>query len=394
MEKRKIKIGLIGLGVVGKGLTEIIDKSPQLPFCIAGICVKNKKQRDLLNEDILFYDIDSFLNIEFDVIVELSSDPQLALKAALHCLENQIPFVSANKKMLAENLNKLAQHQEINNSPFLYEAAVCASIPIIRNLEEYYDNDLLTSIGGIVNGSTNYILSKLESDNLSYDDALKSAQEEGFAESNPQLDVEGYDSVYKLTLLIYHAFGYIVQPEEILRVGIQDIDATDIVFAKEKGLRIRLIAKAYKTKDNQIAAFVLPHFVDSENNYFHVQQAYNGIQTTTYHSETQFFKGKGAGSLATASAIIADLSALTYQYKYEYKKKQNPTATNLDDIQKILVRIRYPKHKPHCFLGRLDSIVEQYTSNSFSYIIGRMSIEEIKNIRKELPFKFSIIAYE
>ncbi len=392
--KNKIKIGLIGLGVVGKGLLEIIDKSPQLPFCITGICVKNKKQRDLLNDDILCYDFDTFLTKDFDVIVELSSDPNLAFIAALHCLKNCIPFVTANKKMLAENLKELDQYQENKKTPFLYEAAVCASIPIIRNLEEYYDNELLTSIGGIVNGSTNYILSKLESDNLSYDYALKSAQEEGYAESNPQLDVEGYDSAYKLTLLIYHAFGCIVQPDEILRVGIQDIDTTDIVFAKEKGLRIRLIANAFKTKDNQIAAFVLPHFVDSENNFFHVQQAYNGIQTTTYHSETQFFKGKGAGSLATASAVIADLSALTYQYKYEYKKKQNPTATNLDDTKKILVRIRYPKHKSHCFLGRFDSIVEQYTSHSYAYIIGRMSIEEIRNLREELPFKFSIIAYE
>ncbi len=392
--KNKIKIGLIGLGVVGNGLLEIIDKSPQLPFCITGICVKNKKNRDLSNEDILCYDMDTFLAKDFDVIVELSSDPNLAFRAALHCLKNCIPFVTANKKMLAENLKELNQYQENNKTPFLYEAAVCASIPIIRNLEEYYDNDLLESIGGIVNGSTNYILSKLENGDLSYEDALKSAQEEGYAESNPKLDVEGYDSAYKLTLLIYHAFGFIIQPQEILRVGIQYIDASDIAFAKEKGLKIRLVAKAYKTKDNQIAAFVLPHFVDSENNFFQVQQAYNGIQTTTYHSETQFFKGKGAGSLATASAVIADLSAITYLYKYEYKKKQNPSSTQLDDSQKILVRIRFPQQKLHCFLGRFDKVLEQYTSNSHAYITGYIRIEEIKDLGEQLPFKFGIIAYE
>jgi homoserine dehydrogenase len=395
MNSQKINIGLIGFGTVGQGLWEIIQKSPQLPFAIKHICVRQKKLLRNISDSIFDYDVENFFaHPDIDIIVELSNDSALALKAAKFCLEKKIPFVTANKKMLAENLAELSQLQEKFTTPFLYEASVCASIPIIRNLEEYYDNDLLESIGGIVNGSTNYILNRLESELLSFNDALKSAQEAGFAESNPKLDVEGYDSAYKLTLLIYHAFGYIVQPQEILRVGIEDIETSDIVFANEKGLRIRLLAKAYKTSDNKIAAFVLPHFVNSENNYFHVQKAYNGIQTTTYHSETQFFKGKGAGSLATASAVIADLSALTYQYKYAYKKKQYPSTTILDGSEKLLVRIRYPRHKTHCFTSHFHEIKEQFTSNKIAYLIGYMSIDEIIHLREQLPFKFGIIAYE
>ena len=129
--------------------------------------------------------------------------------------------------------------------PLLYEAACCASIPIIRNLEEYYDNDLLESIEGIVNGSTNYILSKTFSENLSYPVALKEAQQKGYAESDPSLDTGGFDAKYKLLILIAHAFGIVAKPIDIFNIGIDNIGELELNYAREKDMKIKLVAVSY-----------------------------------------------------------------------------------------------------------------------------------------------------
>jgi homoserine dehydrogenase len=154
--------------------------------------------------------------------------------------------VSASKKMIAEHFPELLSLQKEYNVPFLYEAAACASIPVLRNLEEYYDNDLLHSIKAIVNGSTNFILTKIFEDHLSFKNALLQAQQLGFAESNPVLDVEGFDAVNKWSIIIAHAYGIVAHPDTIVFTGIQNIQLSDAIVAKEKHYSIKLVAQAKK----------------------------------------------------------------------------------------------------------------------------------------------------
>ena len=234
--------------------------------------------------------------------------------------KNGKAVVSASKKMIAEHLPELLKIQNETGLPFLYEAAACASIPVIRNLEEYYDNDLLYAIKAIVNGSTNFILTKIFDEHLEFDKALKLAQELGFAESNPKLDIEGFDAVSKWAFLLTHAYGIVTPIENILFNGIQNIQLSDAKVAKEKGYEVKLVAQAKKLSDGKVAALVLPQFVAKDNPLALVKNEYNGVVIESGFADQQFFYGKGAGSLPTASAVLSDISALRYDYKYEYKK--------------------------------------------------------------------------
>ena len=176
--------------------------------------------------------------------------------------------------MLAEHLPELLQLQQETGHSLLYEASACASIPVIRNLEEYYDNDLLHSIRAIVNGSTNFILTKMFEEGLDFKQALLLAQQLGFAESNPQLDVEGYDAVNKWTLLLAHAYGIVEKPANILFSGIQHIQASDAAVARSKNQQIRLVAQAKKLQNGEVAAFVLPQFVNQNEHLAFVKNEY------------------------------------------------------------------------------------------------------------------------
>ena len=249
--------------------------------------------------------------------------------------------------MIAQHFEELLHLQHKHNAAFLYEAACCASIPIIRNLEEYYDNDLLSSVKGIVNGSTNYILTKILEEGLSFKDALLQAQQLGFAESNPALDIEGHDAANKLTILLAHAFGNISSPSDFIYNGITAIKKTDAELAQQKQLKIKLVATAQKINDTKLAAFVLPQFIEETEDLANVSNEFNGLVTESSFADKHFFKGKGAGAYPTAAAVLSDIAALRYNYKYEYKKYLQPGKLELtndyylkvyvsaDDIDKI-----------------------------------------------------------
>jgi homoserine dehydrogenase len=266
---------------------------------------------------------------DINVIVEVIDDADAAFEIVSIALRNGKAVVSASKKMIAEHLPEILQLQQETGLPFLCESAACASIPVIRNLEEYYDNDLLHSIKAIVNGSTNFILTKMFEDKLSFQDALILAQQLGFAESNPKLDVEGYDALNKWTILLNHAYGIVEHPDNILFTGIQNIQLSDAVVAREKNFDIKLIAQAKKLKNGKVAAFVLPQFVKTDDPLSFVKNEYNGVVIESGFADKQFFYGKGAGSFPTASAVLSDIAALRYNYKYEYKKLYHHTPHEL-----------------------------------------------------------------
>ncbi len=336
----KLTIGLFGYGVVGKGLYNVLHNTPTLTSTIKKICIKNEqKKRDI--ETIYFTSNKNTLlnDPEINVIVELIDDATAAFDIVKTALQNGKAVVSANKKMIAEHFEELLSLQQQYNVPFLYEASCCASMPIIRNLEEYYDNDLLQSFRGIINGSTNYILTKMLSENEEYKTALLKAQAAGFAESNPTLDVEGFDAANKLAILLAHSFGVIANPKEILFTGIQNICTVDAIYANEKEQRIKLVGSIKKLSNGKLAAYVLPQFVSNTDDLFFVQNEFNAAVTESTFADKHFFKGKGAGAYPTASAVLSDIGALRYNYKYEYKKlfSQNKTELTNDYYLRVFI---------------------------------------------------------
>ena len=213
-QDKVLQIGLFGFGVVGEGIYKVLLQTPSLSAAIKKVCIKHADKKRDADASLFTTRYEEILNDpEIDLVVELIDDAKEAYKIVSTALKNKKSVVSANKKMIAEHLPELISLQNENGVSFLYEAAVCGSIPIIRNLEEYYDNDLLQSICGIVNGSTNYILTKIIEEGLSYQEALQKAQQLGFAESDPSLDVEGLDATNKLTILLAHDYGIITRPE-------------------------------------------------------------------------------------------------------------------------------------------------------------------------------------
>jgi len=381
MSRKKLNIGLFGFGCVGFGLYEVLQKTPGLKADIKKICVKNQnKPREIGAENFTFDKNDIFNDPEINVIVELIDDADAAYEIVTTALKNGKAVVSANKKMIAEHFEELLELQRKHNVPLLYEAACCASMPIIRNLEEYYDNDLLESIQGIVNGSTNYILTKTFKENLSYEEALKEAQEKGFAESNPILDTGGFDAKYKLLILLAHSFGYIARPEDLLNIGINNIGGLELKYAREKGLKIKLVAQAFKNTDGNITAFVIPKFVDSNDRLFNVDDVFNGVITKTSFADEQFFVGKGAGAHPTASAVLSDISALSYDYQYEYKKIAQQEDYSLSDDVNLKVFLRHQIEDAVTLKKHFSAIDESYLNHESGYITGTISLENLRNI--------------
>ena len=344
----KLNIGLFGFGVVGKGLYDVLHTTPTLQASIKKIVIKNADKKRSIAAENFTTDASVILNDEnINVVVELIDDADAAFEIVKTALQKGKSVVSANKKMIAEHFEELLLLQQKNNTALLYEAACCASMPIVRNLEEYYDNDLLKSIRGIINGSTNFILTKMLEEKLEFKAALSLAQQLGFAESNPKLDIGGFDAANKLSILLAHSFGVIAKPTGFIFNGIENISLPDAVVAKSKKQTIKLVATAKKLENGKLASFILPQFVAQNDNLYHVQNEFNALTTESTFADEHFFKGKGAGAFPTASAVLSDISALGYNYKYGYKKIYHKTDTELsfdyylkvfistDDISKI-----------------------------------------------------------
>jgi homoserine dehydrogenase len=383
---KELNIGLIGFGCVGSGLYEVLNKSKLISAHISKIVVKDRFKIRSIDESHFSYNVDDVLkDDEINVVIELINDSDAAYDIVKRALEAGKDVVTANKKLLAEHLDELIAIAKKNNVSLLYEGAVAGSVPIIRNLEEYYNNDSLTSVEGIVNGTTNYILTK-SNEGISYDAALKNAQELGFAELNPTLDVDGFDSKYKLVLLLKHAFGITVEPKKVANIGIKHITPHEVAYAKEKGYRIKLFSRAEKLGD-AIIGFVAPHFIKENHFAYNVDNEFNAVVVEALFSDKQLFIGKGAGSYPTASAVLSDVSALKFDYKYEYRKEdenKNLLFTN-DFFLKIYLGSPFIEVINEVPFYRID---ELFQSEEYVYQTGWVRFSELEtfnfNFRKEM----------
>jgi len=373
---KKLIIGIFGFGVVGQGLYDII-KTKNLNLEIKKFVIKNANKQRSLPADLFTTDAEVILNDpEINTVVELIDDADAAFQITKRALESGKNVVSANKKMIATHLEELADIQQNHGASLLYEGAVCGSIPIIRNLEEYYDNELLHSVSGIFNGSSNYILSKVFNENQNYDEALKKAQELGFAETDPTLDVGGYDPKYKLAIVASHAYGIYVNPDSILNLGIDKLGAQDIRFAREKDFKIKLIPLAKEIENNRVVLYVLPKFITKDNILSNVENENNGVLVKAAFADEQFFYGKGAGGHPTGSAVLSDITALRYDYRYEYKKHLNAGQVQYTTDYELKVYLRYADE---ALLDQIsfNSISERFYGEDFKYVIGHIKLQEI-----------------
>lgn len=374
---KKLVLGIFGFGVVGEGLYKVLNQTPSLNATIKKVCIKNEFKKRNAPESLFTTNKEIILNDpEINIVVELINGSEEAFEIVKTALLNGKDVVTANKKMIADHLEELLDLQKKTGKSVLYEAACCASIPVIRNLEEYYDNDLLHSINAVVNGSTNFILTKMFEEKLSFKDALLLAQQLGFAESDPSLDVEGFDALNKWTFLLTHAYGIIPKKDELVFTGIQNVNAEDAKIADKKDCVIKLSAQAKKLSNGKVAAYVLPQFVRKNALLAFIREEYNGVVIESSFADSQFFYGKGAGSFPTASAVLSDISALRYEYKYEYKKLYHHTPQELTTDFYLKVYVGFTDWS-QVSKKDFESIEEWHSNDQINYLTGIIHFQKL-----------------
>lgn len=384
MTREKLKIGMFGYGCVGQGLHDVLNSSKGFKADIVKICVKDRTKKRRIPMSNFTFDKDEILNDpSINLVVELIDDPDAAFNIVTTAMKKGKNVVTANKVMVAKHFRQLVEMQDKYKVSLLYEASAGASIPIIRNLEEYYDNELLYSLRGILNGTTNYILTLMHNNGIDYNVALEEARAKGFAESDPTLDVEGWDAKYKLCIITGHAYGLFLDPEEVFHYGIKTVSKFDITYAREKGFKIKLVPYVGKTSEDTITSFVLPRFISPDKYLFNVDHEYNGVITEAAFADKQFFSGKGAGGHATGSAVLSDISANSYGYRYEYKKYQQGTVTEYTRDYKLEVYLRYNNEKDRD-LFNFDEVSEVFSSRSCKYVIGTINLQALYALREKL----------
>lgn len=379
MGKKQINIGLFGFGTVGKGLYDVLKKIQPENVSIVKVCVRNVAKHSAEAPELEFTSNadDIFSDTRINFIVELIDDAEAAYGIVKRALQAKIQVVSGNKKMLARHIQEMIQLQRDNDTALLYDASACGSIPVIRNLEEYYDNDLLISVKGILNGSSNFILSKIFNEGMNYAEALKLAQDLGFAESDPTLDIGGWDSLFKLIIITIHAFGMYVEPEQIFTFGIGNMNEHDIQFAHEKRRRVKLVGWAEKVDEDKLVLSVMPHLLSKQKYIYSVEDEFNGVVIKGLFYYKQFMFGQGAGGFPTGSAVLSDITAQLYDYRYQYKKLQSPHQLHFTNDYKVRIYYRYDSPATLNLL-EFSTIHESYYSDTYKYVVGDIELSQLQ----------------
>ncbi|MCQ2530992.1 MAG: homoserine dehydrogenase [Lachnospiraceae bacterium] len=308
-----INVAVLGYGTIGSGVVEVLNMNQEIVKRNAGQEVRVKYVLDLRNfpgdpiENILVHDFDTILNDpEVDIVVEVMGGTTPAyeyVKAALLAGKN---VCTSNKALVAAHGPELIQIAREKNINFLFEASVGGGIPIIRPILRSLNVDNFYEITGILNGTTNYILTKMYNEGGSFEEALKEAQDLGYAERDPSADVDGFDAARKIAILSSLMYGKNLNYEDLSVEGIRKISTADIDYAKSLGMKIKLLAITYNVA-GEIYSEVAPHMIDSNNSLYGVDDVKNGIQLKGNLLGDTMFYGSGAGKLPTASAVVSDV---------------------------------------------------------------------------------------
>ena len=312
MENKKIKIGLIGLGTVGSGVFKTLRNFDEIE--VVQIAVKNKAKKrniDNLDESIITdnaYDVVN--NPDIDIVVELIGGVDPAFDLIKTAISNGKHIVTANKELLAKCGEELFRFAEEHNKVVLYEAAIAGGIPIIMPIKTILAGNNITRLEAILNGTTNYILTKMDVQNASYDEVLKEAQELGYAETDPTGDVEGFDAAYKITTLATLAFKKRVKIENVYKEGITRVRAQDMKAANDLGYKIKLIASAKLDEQGRADVRVHPMLISQDSTLAHIDYVTNAVSLTGHPLGHITLSGPGAGEFPTASSVVGDILAI------------------------------------------------------------------------------------
>ncbi|MFD3157193.1 homoserine dehydrogenase [Haloimpatiens sp. FM7330] len=316
---QKIKIAILGFGNVGKGVWKILKENKEEIMKRSGYEIEISKVlvRDLnkprginIPENIMTDNVEEILNDKsIKIVVELIGGEEPAKEYMLRAMKAKKHVVTANKLVLAKAGEELFKTAESEHIKFYYEASVGGGIPIIREINESLTANKITSIIGIINGTTNYILSKMTYEGLDFEKALKEAQEKGYAEADPTSDIEGYDVVYKLAIISSFAFGAKINHESIYREGITNITSEDIKYAKKLGYVIKLLAIG-KEQNNKLELRVHPTLVPEHHPIANVNDSFNAIFLKGNAVGDLMLYGRGAGDLPTGSAVVGDIISI------------------------------------------------------------------------------------
>ncbi len=347
--KTSLNIGLVGYGTVGKGVVKILEKNKAIALRKSGVKINVKSICDLHPIDKPELYVKDYKEIikdpDIDIVVELIGGYEPARTVITESLKNGKSVVTANKAVLAKHWDEIFSLAQDNKKMVYFEASVGGVIPVIQGLNEGLAGNEIKSIKGILNGTTNFILSKMTNDGLPYGDALKIAQESGFAEANPTADVKGLDTANKLAILSSLAWGSWIKVEDIRVKGIDQLDIEDVNITRDFGYVFKLIGSAIKT-DKGIDLWVEPCLIDHHHFFANVHNEYNAIMIKGDAADDVVFYGKGAGQLPAASAVVSDIIDLS-------KYISNGTAG-------LVQNVGYSKNKIVKFLPHGESKSDYY----------------------------------
>lgn len=309
-----VKVAVLGYGTVGSGIVEVIKTNQDMVNKKAGDEIDVKYILDLRDfpgdpyENLVVHDVEIILNDpEVRVIAEAMGGVEPAYTFTKRALSAGKSVCTSNKELVAKHGAELIELARANKCNYMFEASVGGGIPIIRPLNASLTPERVDGITGILNGTTNYILSKMTDEGKSFEEVLKRAQEKGYAERNPEADVEGYDACRKIAILTSLALGKQVDYQDIYTEGITKITKTDIEYAKALHASIKLLGTSKWEDDGKIYSMVAPFMIDSDHPLGHVNGVFNGIFVNGNMLGDTMFYGKGAGKLPTASAVVADV---------------------------------------------------------------------------------------
>lgn len=308
--KKILNIGIIGYGTVGRGVLKILEKNQLIAIRKSGVRIRIKSICDIRPIDKPDLYVDNYRTIikdpEIDIVVELIGGYEPARTVITEALKNGKSVVTANKAVLAKYWDEIFSLAQEKKQLVYFEASVGGVIPVIQGLNEGLAANEIKKIKGILNGTTNFILSKMTNEDMTYEDALKDAQKAGFAEANPSSDVKGFDTANKLAILSSIAWGSWIKVKDIRVKGIDKLSVEDVKIASDFGYVVKLIGSAVKT-DNGIDLWVEPCLVDHHHFFANVHNEYNAVMIKGDASDDVVFYGKGAGQLPAASAVVSDI---------------------------------------------------------------------------------------
>ena len=377
MENKKIKIGLIGLGTVGSGVFKTLQNFKNVEVVKIAVHNKNKKRNiEGLDESIITDDAYEVVNNpEIQIVAELVGGINPAFDLIKTAIKNGKHIVTANKELLAKHGEELFNFAEENNKVVLYEAAIAGGIPLIMPIKTILAGNKITKIKAILNGTTNYILTKMDVQGASYTDVLKEAQELGYAEADPTGDVEGFDAAYKITTLATIAFGKRIKIGNVYREGITKISPDDMKAANEMGYKIKLIASAELNEDSKADVRVHPMLVPKTKTLAHIDYVTNAVSLSGHPVGDVTLSGPGAGEFPTASSVVGDILAIASEIdKTDYllpmmrcNHHENAVMTPIEDTRNKYY-ISITAHNRLGVIGRIGKACEDHNISLASIV--------------------------